>query len=103
MRSARIKFSVRITLMCYFIATISLFLNHSRCSSNQLTGSLPSVAFDQLGSLVVCCLPFNEIGGGIPESISSKTIVVLNLQSNKLTGNIPASLSTCTNLRVLHL
>ena len=66
-------------------------LQELNLASNRCRGKLPGAAFAKLPSLVVCCLPFNEIEGSIPEAIvgASSSLVVLNLQANRLTGSIP--------------
>ena len=66
-------------------------LQELNLASNRCRGKLPGAAFAKLPSLVVCCLPFNEIEGSIPEAIvgASSCLVVLNLQANRLTGSIP--------------
>lgn len=73
-----------------------------RLNGNQLTGTIPSLAFGKLTSLTDFRLDGNRLAGTIPPSLGDLgALTALGLSRNRLSGTIPFALKRLTHLSFL--
>ncbi|CAI7926942.1 unnamed protein product, partial [Closterium sp. NIES-54] len=73
-------------------------------SSNPDCSSAKGITCDSSGMVLVMDLPYLNLKGPIPDSISSlRELSIIYLQYNQLTGSIPTTLGVLTNLNHISL
>jgi len=72
--------------------------------NNRFSGSLPSDYFSSLGNLETFDVSSNNMGGYIPESISSApSLTTLDLSTNWFSGTLPSALGSLKKLQYLYI